>query len=155
MNANLLSIISDSTNNFINQVKDNLARTNTNATMETSNSLHYEVIESSAKITITVLGKPFMAVVETGRKPTPDKKPSRNMIDNITKWVEARGKPESAAWAIAVSIQKKGTDLFRKGGRTDIYTDAGEEYAEDLFYQITKAIANDQMDLVIKGFVLK
>ncbi len=45
-----------------------------------------------------LLGRPFFMTVETGRKPTPDKKPSREMVDNIRKWCDARGVDEGAAW---------------------------------------------------------
>jgi hypothetical protein len=155
INATILSIANDQTNNFINQVKDNLARTGTDATKKSSNSIYKRITEDGYKLLIEVLAKPYFSVVETGRKPTPEKKPSRDMIQNITEWVAVRGKPESAVWAIAVSIQKKGTSLFRRGGRTDIYTDDGDEYAEDMFSAITKAIAKEEMDLIIKGFELK
>ncbi len=152
--ATVLSILNDETNNFIAQVKGNLASTGTDATKKSSNSIYSKIQTTEGKITIEVLAKPFFSVVETGRKPTPEKKPSSDMIDNIKEWVAVRGKPENAAWAIAMSIQKKGTDLFRKGGRTDIYTDPGEEWAEDLFTKITKAIANNEIQLIIKGFGL-
>lgn len=152
--ATVLSILNDETNNFINIVKGNLASTGTDATKKSSNSIKSKITTTDSKITIEVTAKPFFSVVETGRKATPGKKPSEDMIDNIKEWVAVRGKPDSAVWAIATSIQNKGTDLFRKGGRTDIYTDPGEEWAEDLFDKITKAIAADEMNLIIKGFGL-
>lgn len=143
INADVLSILNEQTNNFISKVQGNLASTGTDATKETSKSLRYEITEEGSKIILTVFGRPYFATVETGRKPTPDKKPSRNMIENISKWVAVRGKPESMVWAIAVSINKKGTDLWRKGGRTDIYTDEKENFADTIFKEITTSIADD------------
>lgn len=143
ISADVLKILNDEANNFITKVKDNLASTGTDATGETSKSLRYEITEEGNKIVLSVFGRKYFATVETGRKPTPGIPPSRDMIDNITKWVAARGKPESMVWAVAVSIQNKGTSLFRKGGRTDIYTDEKESFADKIFMEVTESIAND------------
>lgn len=152
INSDVLKILNDQTNNYIHKVQQNLASTGTNATGETSKSLRYEITEEGSKIIIEVFGKKYFAVVETGRKPTPDKKPSRDMIDNITKWVAARGKPENAIWAIAVSINKKGTELYRKGGRTDIFTDDKKTYVDTIFEEVTKDVADDLFSHAILSF---
>jgi len=139
MTVDLLKILNDESRSFIAQVQAKIP----NATGKTAKSLRYEISEGSARIILEVLGKPFFAVVETGRKATPDKKPSRAMIENITEWCNAKGKPESAVWAIAVYIQKHGTALFRKGGRTDVYTDSKEVFADKIFQDVTNTLADE------------
>lgn len=143
MTSDLLRILNNETSSFITKVKGNLSSTGTDATGKTSRSLVYEISEGSSRIILEVYGRPFFATVETGRRPTPDKKPSREMISNIKEWVSARGKPESAVWAIAVSIQKRGTALFRKGGRTDIYTDLKEGFADKIFQEVVENMASE------------
>lgn len=141
ISAEVLTILNDNTNDFLNQIKANLDSTGTTATGESKNSLRYEITEEGAKIVLSVFGKPYFSVVETGRKPGGGI--SRDMIDNITKWVAARGKEESMVWAIAKSIDQKGTKLFREGGRTDIYTDLKEGFADKIFMEVTENIANE------------
>ena len=143
MTAGLLTILSDETNYFLSEVKRNLDNTGTTATGKSRDSLRYEITEEGNKIVLTVFGKPYFAVVETGRKPTPDKKPSRAMIENIKEWVNARGKPESMVWAIATKINKEGTELWKKGGRTDIYTDLKEGFADRIFKEAVENLASE------------
>jgi enoyl-[acyl-carrier-protein] reductase (NADH) len=70
--------------------------------------------------------------VQTGRRPTPGKKPSREMISNITAWVEGRNMDLSAVWAIATKIQQKGTKLWQSGGRKDIVDPAVEDFVKNV-----------------------
>lgn len=77
--------------------------------------------------------------VQTGRRPTPDKKPSRDMIDNITRWVNARGLDIEAVWAIATNIQKKGTKLWQSGGREDIVDPAIDDFINNVSQAVLKA----------------
>jgi hypothetical protein len=143
MTAELMAILSDETNSFLSQVKTNLDATGTTATGKSKDSLRYEITEEGSRIVITVFGKPYFAVVETGRKPTPDKKPSRAMIDSIKEWLSARGKPESMAWAVATKINKEGTKLWQQGGRTDIYTDLKEGFADKIFMEVSEQMASE------------
>ena len=140
----MLSILNTQSNSFIEKIRQNLTSTGTTATGKSAGSLYYKITDNGDKIDIEVIGaRSYFATVETGRKPTPDKKPSRAMIDNITAWVNARGKPESAVWAIATNIQKFGTELFQKGGRKDIYTDEIPGFVEELTDAMTKQWADE------------
>lgn len=143
MNSELMTILSNEANSFLSEVKRNLDNTGTTATGKSKESLRYEITEEGNKVVLTVFGKPYFAVVETGRKPTPEKKPSREMIENIKEWVAARGKPESIVWAIATKINKEGTELWKKGGRTDIYTDLKESFADRIFTEAVENIASE------------
>ena len=124
---------------LINDIRANLGSTGTNATQETSRSLRIQQAREGSKIKMQLLGRPFFMTVQTGRRPTPDKKPSKDMIDNITKWVNARSIDIEAVWAIATNIQKKGTKLWQSGGREDIVDPAIDDFINNVSQAVLKA----------------
>jgi len=108
-------------------IQGNLSSTGTDASGETSRSVRSEGKDDR----VTVSGKAFIFVVETGRKAG-----KRPPVSKILKWLQTGkvsvvGKIESAAFAISKVIGEKGSALFRKGGRTDI---------------IQPALSNDRLD---------
>jgi hypothetical protein len=127
---------------LMNNIRANLGSTGTTATNETQHSLRIEIKQEGLKYKMQMFGRPFFMSVETGRKPTPDKKPSRQMIDRLKQWCDARGINESAAWAIATKINKQGTALWRKGGREDIVTPAIDEFQSDVSTHLLDAAAD-------------
>ena len=144
-----MGAIQDILNKFgeetVSIIKGNLASTGTNASGETSQSLQSTLIKKNR---VQVTGKPYIYVVETGRKA--GKMPP---ISNILKWIES-GKPSfsgsavSFAWAISRKIAKEGSALFRSGGRTDIITPA---ISEDRVDALTKEVADVSLELVVKS----
>ena len=127
----------------VNIVKSNLATTGTNASGETSQSVKSEMVTDS---NVRVTGKKFINVVETGRRP--GKMPP---VSALVKWLESgklsfTGKAESVAWAIAKTIAKKGSSLFRKGGREDIITPA---ISNERVTKLTNDIADHSLTLVV------
>lgn len=133
--------------NLANNIRINMGRAGMNATNKTGNSLRPETKKEGTKVTMQLFGRPFFMTVQTGRRPTPGKKPSREMIDNLKEWINARGMDESAVWAIATNIQKKGTQLWRDGGRTDIVDPAIDTFVND----VAQAVLQSEAD----NFVLK
>jgi len=150
MNADQLKIVSDWANGYIEQVKINLDTAGTKATGKTAKSLRFEVTEKGNNLVVEVFGREYFATVETGRKPTPDKKPSRAMIDNIKEWTNAKGIPESAAWGIATNINKFGTKLWQQGGRKDIYTEPIPSFLNILGEQLGLSIIDQTLDKLVK-----
>lgn len=130
-----------------NNIRANMISKGQWATGEFGNSLRIEVKQDGAKTTMQLIGPKYFMVVQTGRKPTPGKKPSRDMIANITRWTEARGIDLEAVWGIATKIQQKGTALWRSGGRTDIVDSAQAEFETNVKDALLKAGADD---LVLK-----
>lgn len=122
MNVELINILHQYGTSTVAKIRENLSNTGTTATGKTASSLRYEVTQEGTKATLKVIGKPFFAVVETGRKATPEKKPSKDFVANIREWLQARGQDTRPAYAIALTINKKGSRLFRDGGRQDIYS---------------------------------
>lgn len=148
--SEFIQILQNEAESLISKIKANMVSTGTNATGKTSESLEYEIIEDGTKTTININANQFAAVIETGRKPTPDKKPGFSMIQNIKEWVEARGLEQSMVWAIAQQINNEGTKLWQKGGRDDIYTLPFNEFVDLL----TNKLLDFEADSFFK-FVLK
>ena len=116
----IIDIVTQQGIELINGIRANLGSTGTNATLKTSQSLRFEISQEGTKTKLKLFGRPFFNTVSTGRKPTPNQKPSREFIDNLKPWAVARGIDEGAVWAIATKINKLGTNLWRAGGREDI-----------------------------------
>lgn len=150
MIVDTLQILSQYGTSTVAQIRANLAATGTNATGKTSQSIHFEVKDEGLKQTLRVLGKPYLFVVETGRKPTPQyTKPSKQFVASIKEWADTKGLGKFA-YGIALSIHQKGTKLFREGGRQDIISNVVNE---NLTAQITKDILAKFADHYLKNAV--
>lgn len=134
LNANGLTLIRD--------IQFNLSASGQNATGETANSLQISVVREGTKMKLILTGRPYFFTVETGRRATPGRKPSRAMIENITQWANARSIDLSAVWAIATKIQEEGTKLWRERGRNDIVAPA----VTDFINNTGKAILDNEAE---------
>lgn len=154
MNAELISILNQYGNSTVEQIRQNLASTGTNATGKTSQSLRYEVTNNGSKATLKVIGKPYFAVVETGRKPTPEyTKPSVEFVNSIKEWLRAKGGEEKSAYGIAKSIHKKGTKLFRDGGRKDIISNViNQDLVDHISLDLLNKFAEEFLANTVKLF---
>jgi hypothetical protein len=128
----LIDVVRNEGIHLINNIRVNLGSTGTNATLKTSQSLRIEVQEEGDKIKLTLFGRPFFTSVRDGRKPTPGKKPSREFVENLRPWADARGIPQEAVWAIATVINRRGTNLWLAGGREDIIEPAVDEFVNNV-----------------------
>lgn len=139
----MIDILTSQGNSVISQIKENLASTGTNATGETGNSLRLEVKNEGFKQILKIYGRPYFMTVETGRKPTPEYKPSQQFVASIKKWMEAKN-VEGSAYGIAQAIHKKGSKLFREGGRTDIVSNVvGESFVQSISKEILDKFAKE------------
>lgn len=108
------------------------------ATGKTINSVKYEVTNSGTTSKLVIKARPFTSAIETGIRPT-TKGVSKEMIDNLTEYAQARGmdNPKSAAWAIAKTIQRDGDKTYKKGGR-DVYSSGVIELSEEIKKAVKK-----------------
>jgi len=144
MTVDLLSILNGYGNSVVQQIKQNLASTNTDATGKTSRSLRFEVKQQGSTTTLKIFGRPFIATVETGRKATPGKKPSRQFVDNIKEWTKARGIPVGASYAIARSINEKGTPPTGKKIISNVINDTlTNNISKDVLGQFAKLLTTN------------
>lgn len=107
---------------IVDQIKQNIISTGKQATGKTAASLKLKTEKNGGIFSVSFEADKHFPTLEKGRRPTPDKKPSREMIENISDWVDARGLDDGAVWPIAMTINNEGTKLWREGGRTDIYS---------------------------------
>lgn len=126
-----------------NDIRANIGAAGEWATGDTGNSLRFEIKQEGTKVRFSLIGRAFFMTVQSGRKPTPGKKPSREMIANITRWVEARGIDLESVWGIATRIQEAGTALWREGGRTDIVDPAIDDFINTVMDRLANAGADD------------
>lgn len=111
-------------------------------TGRTARSVRFEVKDNGETATLQIKGAPYLMVVQTGRKPTPQyDKPSRDFVTRIKEWLAAQGKDQGPAYAIARSIHKKGTALWRAGGNTIISDIVNESLTEKISRDILQAFA--------------
>lgn len=143
--VDLITILHGYGISVVDQIRQNLVQTDTNATGKTSKSLRYEVVDNGSKVTLKVIGKPYFKVVETGRKATPQyTNPSKQFVDSIREWVKARGIPESAAYAIAKSIHKKGTPPTGKEIFSNVINGSlTDKISKDLLDKFAIALTNN------------
>lgn len=131
---------------IVRNIQDNLKSTGTNASGKTSDSVRFEVSNSSGVVTLRVIGgRAFFPTVETGSKPAKTDVPPREMIQSLTEWAQDKG-VEASPWAIAKTILKKGSKLYREGGRTDIYTNVIEDSKKLIRRDI---LADQKKELII------
>lgn len=122
------------------------------ATGKTSQSIRYEVTSTDNNDQLQLIGRAFFELIEKGRKPT-TKGPSPEMIEFLTDYARARGmdKPESAAWAIAKTINKEGDKTYRAGGRL-VYSPELIKFVEELKGVITKEVSRGFLTEVAGAF---
>lgn len=148
----MIDILTSNGNSVISQIKENLASTGTNATDETGNSLRLEVKNEGFKQILKIYGRPYFMTVETGRKPTPNFKPSIQFVANIKKWMDAKSKIGSA-YGIAQDIHKRGTKLFRQGGRKDIVSNVvNESFVQSISKSILDKFAKEVLTNTVTLF---
>jgi hypothetical protein len=135
---------------MVAEMRENLASTNTNASGRTSASLRVVMTNTGGEI----WGRKYFRGVEQGRA---GGAVPRNFQSIIRQWILDKGitpkaipykRKPSAKWspkytpeerglrqmasAIAHTIEKSGTSLYRRGGRKDIFTNVIEENKADI-----------------------
>ena len=153
MTAELITILKKYGQSTVSQIRENLSATGTDASKKTSQSLRYEIVSDSTTTSLRIIGKPFFAVVETGRKTTPNYKPSKQFVASIREWLKAKGGEEGAAYAIARTIHQKGTKLYQKGGRTDIFSNViNDSLIDKISADLLDKFADEFLKNVVASF---
>jgi hypothetical protein len=147
---------------MVAEMRDNLAKTNTNASGHTSASLRVVMTNTGGEI----WGRKYFRGVEQGRA---GGAVPRNFNAIIRQWILDKGltyqaipykRKPSAKWspkytpeerglrqmasAIAHTIEKSGTSLYRSGGRKDIFTNVIEDNKPAIL-QVAKEIITENL----------
>lgn len=125
------------------RIASNIVSTGQNASGNTVKSIKPEETETGA----ILYGRNYFGVLETGRKP--GKGPYR-FQDVIYQWSIDKGiafrtasERKSFAWVVSKKIQEEGTLLFRKGGRSDVYSKEIKEAVEAIRKRITSIMKQE------------
>jgi len=148
--------LSDELDNIVESIKKNLQASGKNTTGKTAESPRKEIKDSGTHIIGQIIVPRYFGVLETGRRPTPDKKPGREMLENIREWADAKGLDDGIEWAIATKINKEGTKLWKDGGRKDIFTPVTDDNAmSGVTERIGKVAAKSFAESITKVAALK
>lgn len=137
------SVLSDWGNRVAERIKSNLDTTGTTASGRTKDSIEVVALDGE----LTIYGRRFFEGVETGR---PAGKIPYRFQDIIRQWMDDKGiadqfgqkewQKRNAAYLIAQKIKDSGTQLYRDGGREDIYTNVITEMLPELEEKLTIAV---------------
>lgn len=148
---NINEVLAQWADGVIKKIQGNLESTGTNASGRTSSSLEYTVEGGE----LTIYGRKYFQGVEQGR---PGGKIPANFTDIIRQWATDKGiitqfgsterEQRSVSAAIAWFIRKNGTSLYRKGGRTDIFSNVLDEelpkLEEKLSLKVVEGLLTDK-----------
>jgi hypothetical protein len=94
-------------------------------TGKTARSMKVEITETGGDTYGILTGRQAFATLERGSRPwsRPPKKVPRFFADIIGEWIKNKGLTGKLnKWAVARTLIYEGSDLYRTGGRDDIYT---------------------------------
>lgn len=105
------------------RIIDNMNAAGAYATGKTEQSLHIEVEDDGVGVVGTLSARPYFSALETGTRPwrVQYRRPPKFFVDIIREWAEAKG-VSAPAGAIAMTIMREGSRLYRQGGRDNIYS---------------------------------
>lgn len=91
-----------------------------------------------------LFGRQAFGTLETGRGPG---KVPKGFYKIIQQWVTDKNiqveKPKSFAYLVARKIANEGTELYRLGGREDVYSKEVEETVKNIMNRVFGILAND------------
>lgn len=138
------AIIQKTLEKWKDEIVGNYEKSGEKTTGKTGEEFEVKMYENGGRL----LGASYVYVLESGRGET--KKGGDGSVRNrIKKWIKDKGvfnysnekELESLSWAISKMIHKEGTQLFREGGRDDIYSNVLTENAiDDLLNRIAIAL---------------
>lgn len=136
------------------RIAANIMRNGQNASGQTIQSMRVEAGDEEG----TLYGRRFFGVLETGRRP--GRVPS-GFAQIILKWMQAKniqaddGKDLRMANAIAWAIRKRGSRLFREGGRKDVFSNeipAARERLKERFSELMTSLTISETEQIRKGY---
>ena len=119
LSEDIRQILREELEDLRKRIIENMGKADQIVTGKTRDSMQVEVRDNMGVLT----GRQAFATLETGSAPW-SKKPKRVpkwFADLIGEWIDRRGL-DLNQWAVAHSIIRKGSKLYRSGGRADIYS---------------------------------
>lgn len=153
--SSIEEILLNSGNPLIQEIQANIQSAGQNASGQTSQNIRQAITETDGKVKYVMDADRHFFVLEEGRKPTSPEAPTSdpNLLQKITQWIIDKPVVGGNASAITKMIHEKGTLLFQKGGRTDIFSNV---ITDNAVASITDKIANFTLkataDSIIKTY---
>lgn len=115
------------------RIVENIHRADKYVTGKMAGSIRHEVSGSGSEVSGSLTAAPFFAVLETGSRPWRKQyiHPPRLFRETIREWISNRGL-DLSPYLVARKIMRKGSKLYREGGREDIFTVEIPIFAEKL-----------------------
>lgn len=117
------------------------------ATGKTKKSAFYRIEGREKVVSLTILARAFVPVLETGSKPAKTNVPSKEMIEELTPWAKARGIPEEAIYPIAKELLRKGQQVNR-----NVYSQQMEEFGDEVVDRVVNEFAGLAINQVVNAF---
>lgn len=105
------------------RITDNMQEAGEWATGKTAESMVVEIRDEADLTRGLLYGRAFFGALETGSRPwaKPTKRVPKKFANTIQEWIKAKNL-DLNAWAVAYTIMHEGSSLYRRGGRSDIYS---------------------------------
>lgn len=153
-------ILGNALGKCIAAIKDNSTRAGQVATGKTLRSLEYTLQRQGTAYLARILGRPYFGSLETGRGPySGGKSDSRAFTLRLVEWMKARNfqcRDEDEYMRMANylrwRINRFGTELYRRGGRKDIFTPAVTDLTEFLEKELIVFFEHAIDNMFTKGF---
>lgn len=137
------SIVTEELQDLARRIAENIANNGQTASGMTARSL--EVVDENDSIAL--YGRKAFGAMETGRK---GGRVPRNFSAILYQWSLDKGiafaderERRSFAYLLAKKIQKEGTELFREGGRSDVYSNEITQTIENITKRISKSLQTE------------
>jgi len=114
------------------------------ATGKTEQSAFYRIEGKDTVISLTIIARKYVKVLETGSKRAKTLVPSREMIDELTPWAKSRGLPEEAIYPIAKKLLRDGQQLNR-----NVYSEQMNEWADKVIDEVVSELAGLAIDKLV------
>lgn len=137
------SIVIEELQDLARRIAENIANNGQTASGRTARSL--EVVDENDSLAL--YGRKAFGTMETGRK---GGRVPRNFSDILYQWSLDKGiafsderERRSFAYLLAKKIQKEGTELFREGGRADVYSNEIQQTVENITQRISMSLQTE------------
>lgn len=130
---------------------ENSKRAGQKASGKTYRSMRVEVMPMPDGTRGVMSARPFFAALETGSRPwtTQYKTAPKFFAEIIEDWLQDKGLTINP-YAVATTIMRKGSRLYRQGGRRDIFTPVVEEIGENVQERTAGLFQSVIMDSILK-----
>lgn len=112
------------------------------ASGKTRDSLSVEVSSDITSATATMYGRKYFAALETGSRPWKKqyKHPPKPFVETIAKWMVDKGIDGVSAYLVARKIMREGSNLYRDGGRQNIFTPVMEDIEQRIDAELSSIL---------------